>query len=127
MTQVQAHDGPLHCLAVHDTGSLLCLGRDDGTVDLVAVAEGFVTNPHLRADKAKLVGMFERETRRVKVLDNMVKEARIRASMQTAVSSVKAKSRLALGGFESIRNKLSSKHHRNLDNIIFAAERRLTG
>ena len=103
ITQVKAHDGPLHCLAVHDTGSLLCLGRDDGTVDLVAVAEGFVTNPHLRADKAKLVGMFDRETRRVKVLDNMVKEARIRASMQTAVSSVKAKSRLALGGFESIR------------------------
>ena len=96
-------------------------------MDLVAVAEGFVTNPHLRADKAKLVGMFERETRRVKVLDNMVKEARIRASMQTAVSSVKAKSRLALGGFESIRYKLSSNHRRNLDNIIFAAERRLTG
>ena len=127
MSQVQAHDGPLHCLAVHDTGSLLCLGRGDGTVDLVAVAEGLVTNPHLRADKAKLVGMFERETRRVKVLDNMVKEARIRASMQTAVSSVKAKSRLALGGFESIRYKLSSNHRRNLDNIIFAAERRLTG
>ena len=65
----------------------------------------------LKADKANLVTMFDRETRREKVLENMAKEARTRASslaghnkgMKSAVISVKMKSKLANDGWPSLR------------------------
>ena len=65
----------------------------------------------LKADKANLVTMFDRETRREKVLENMAKEARIRTSsladhnkgMKSAVISVKMKSKLAKDGWPSLR------------------------
>ena len=64
-----------------------------------------------KADKANLVTMFDRETRREKVLENMAKEARIRTSsladhnkgMKSAVISVKMKSKLAKDGWPSLR------------------------
>ena len=104
--QVNAHDGSINCLAAHDSGTLVCLGRDDGAVSLVALSDGFVTSPNMKADKANLVTMFDRETRREKVLENMAKEARIRSkteSMKAAVSSIKVKSLLSTGGYEGLR------------------------
>ena len=55
--------------------------------------------------------MFDRETRREKVLENMAKEARIRAAamaeqtkgMKSAVISVKMKSKLAKDGWQDLR------------------------
>ena len=55
--------------------------------------------------------MFDRETRREKVLENMAKEARIRATalaeqtkgMKSAVISVKMKSKLAKEGWQDLR------------------------
>ena len=104
--QVNAHDGSINCLGAHDSGTLVCLGRDDGAVSLVALSDGFVTSPNMKADKANLVTMFDRETRREKVLENMAKEARIRSkteSMKAAVSSIKVKSLLSTGGYEGLR------------------------
>ena len=75
-----------------------------------------------KVDKANLVTMFDRETRREKVLENMAKEARIRASataeqtkgMKTAVISVKMKSKLAKDGWPSLRLTTLSRHHAKL-------------
>ena len=103
---MNAHEGSINCLAAHDSGTLLCLGKDDGAVSLVALSDGFVTSPNMKADKANLVTMFDRETRREKVLENMAKEARIMSkteSMKAAVSSVKVKSLLSKGGYEGLR------------------------
>ena len=71
----------------------------------------------LKADKANLVTMFDRETRREKVLENMAKEARIRASsladhnkgMKSAVISVKMKSKMIKEGFSALKEKVKGK------------------
>ena len=55
--------------------------------------------------------MFDRETRREKVLENLAKEARIKAATQAAKTSgmrgavinVKMRSRLARDGFDDVR------------------------
>ena len=109
--QVNAHDGSINCLAAHDSGTLVCLGRDDGAVSLVALSDGFVTSPNMKADKANLVTMLDRETRREKVLENMAKEARIRAAttaeqtkgMKSAVINVKMKSKIVKDGWPTLR------------------------
>ena len=59
--------------------------------------------------------MFDRETRREKILENMAKEARIRRSatvaehgmksMKSAVIGVKMKSKLAKDGWPAVREK----------------------
>ena len=30
MLEVMAHNGSINCLAVHDNGGLICIGKDDG-------------------------------------------------------------------------------------------------
>ena len=115
-------------MASHDTGSLICLGKDNGTVALMELSDGFVTSPNMRvkynfqcwvkcrlltlkADKANLVTMFDRESRREKVLENMAKEARIRAAttaeqtkgMKSAVINVKMKSKIVKDGWPTLR------------------------
>ena len=59
--------------------------------------------------------MFDRETRREKVLENMAKEARIKASsvtsngMKSAVISVKMKSKMIKEGFSALKEKVKGK------------------
>ena len=37
-------------MASHDTGSLICLGKDNGTVALMELSDGFVTSPNMRVN-----------------------------------------------------------------------------
>ena len=48
LLEVYAHDGSINCMASHDTGSLICLGKDNGTVALMELSDGFVTSPNMR-------------------------------------------------------------------------------
>lgn len=135
MVQVNAHDGSINCMAVHNSGSLLCLGKDDGAAALVELSDGFVYSPNMKVeycqsskhqptdnfvqtDKANLVTMFDRETRREKVLENLAKEARIRKAatdaknngmLRTAVINVKMRSRLAKEGYDTVRERCHGK------------------
>ena len=67
------------------------------------------------SDKSNLVSMFDRETRREKVLENMAKEARIKQAtltgngMKSVVNSFKVQSKLLGKGFENIREKAHKK------------------
>ena len=48
--EVYVHDGSINCMASHDTGSLICLGKDNGTVALMELSDGFVTSPNMRVN-----------------------------------------------------------------------------
>ena len=73
----------------------------------------------IQADKANLVNMFDRETRREKVLENLAKEARIKAAaaeakteagmMRSAVIAVKMKSKFAKHGYDTLRQRAHGK------------------
>ena len=55
MLQVNAHSGSINCLAVHDGGGYVCLGKDDGTVALMELSEGFVTSPNMKVKLLKIM------------------------------------------------------------------------
>ena len=48
LLEVFAHDGSINCMASHETGSLICLGKDNGTVALMELSDGFLTSPNIK-------------------------------------------------------------------------------
>ena len=48
MLEMMAHNGSINCLAVHHNGALICLGKDDGTVALMELSDGFVSSPNMK-------------------------------------------------------------------------------
>ena len=74
--------------------------------------------------------MFDRETRREKVLENMAKEARIRAAamaeqtkgMKSAVISVKMKSKLAKDGWQDLR-LIMGLQNKMISTLLFSEKR----
>ena len=64
--------------------------------------------------------MFDRDTRREKVLENMAKEARIKAAsisskgMKSAVISIKMKSMMVKDGFSGLKQKVQGKTKEDL-------------
>ena len=65
MLEVMAHNGSINCLAVHDNGGLICLGKDDGTVALMELSDGFVSSPNMRVTiklfKKVQIGMTKKD------------------------------------------------------------------
>ncbi|CAF0850563.1 unnamed protein product [Adineta steineri] len=65
---IQVVDEPLHCLRVQEThGRLVACGSQNGTVTLVEVSDNLCTQG--KSEKGLVSGMFDRETRRAKVLE----------------------------------------------------------
>ena len=50
MLEMMAHNGSINSLAVHHNGALICLGKDDGTVALMELSEGFVSSPNMKVN-----------------------------------------------------------------------------
>ena len=75
--------------------------------------------------------MFDRETRREKVLEGLAKEARIQAAsaarqgMKSVVTSVNIQSRLTRHGFEKIKEKVHGKTKKEelVEKLVLQAER----
>ena len=76
------------------------------------------------------MNMFDRETRREKVLENISKEARIRQAtltgngMKSVVNSFKVQGKLCSKGFQNIREKAHKKTHHEevVDTLVEQAE-----
>ena len=124
-------------------------GKDDGTVALIELSDGLVFSPntkvfrtkefdtelqsssHSKQDKVNLNSMFDRETRREKVLEGLAKEARIKAAsliqngMKSVVANVNLQSRLSQTGYEDIRRKAHgrSKKEELVEQLVEQAER----
>ncbi|XP_039285506.1 dynein intermediate chain 3, ciliary [Nilaparvata lugens] len=83
---VKVCDEPLRCLRCHESGQLVAVGNDKGTSFLVEFSENFITTA--KNDKPMLTAMFERESRREKIIEGKMREVRLRGKVQR-VSEVK--------------------------------------
>lgn len=63
-------------LKPHDDGKLLTIGDKKGNVYLLSVSENLVSSGE--KDKSMMVQMFDRETKRERILENRVKEIRLK-------------------------------------------------
>ena len=63
----QVTDEPLHTLKVHESGVLVATGCEGGNVALMELTDGLASAN--RNDKTAVTAMFERETRREKILE----------------------------------------------------------
>lgn len=73
---LQVCDVPLHSLRVQEHGKLVAAGSQDGTTTLLELSEGLYSMA--RNEKNLVTAMFERETRREKILDARQKEIRLK-------------------------------------------------
>ena len=64
---MQVTDEPLHTLKVHESGVLVATGCEGGNVALMELTDGLASAN--RNDKTAVTAMFERETRREKILE----------------------------------------------------------
>ena len=85
----------------------------------------------LQQDKVNLNSMFDRESRREKVLEGLAKEARIKAAslshngMKSLVANVNIQSRLSQAGFEEIRQKAHGRTRKEelVEQLVKQADR----
>uniref|UniRef100_A0A1B6H019 Dynein intermediate chain 3, ciliary n=1 Tax=Cuerna arida TaxID=1464854 RepID=A0A1B6H019_9HEMI len=73
---VKVCDEPLRCLRCHEYGELVAVGNDRGTAYLVEFSENLAVSA--KNDKALLTAMFERESRREKIIEGKMREIRLR-------------------------------------------------
>jgi len=73
---LQVCDVPLHSLRVQEQGRLVACGSKDGTTTLLELSEGLYTLQ--RNEKNLVTNMFERETRREKILDARHREMKLK-------------------------------------------------
>jgi len=73
---IQVCDEALNSLRVHDSGRLVACGSHKGTTTLLELSEGLYTL--LRHEKAAITAMFERETKREKILEARHREMRLK-------------------------------------------------
>jgi len=109
---LQVCDVPLHSLRVQEQGKLVAAGSHDGTTTLLELSEGLYTMA--RNEKNLVTAMFERETRREKILDARQKEIRLKERSKTegskmTVYSVRSSARSQLDSRLSDRNLASAE------------------
>ncbi|KAK5639983.1 hypothetical protein RI129_010794 [Pyrocoelia pectoralis] len=75
-------DEPLSCLRIHEQGRLIAVGTAKGTTSLVQVTENLATSS--KQDKSLLNAMFERETKREKILEARNRELRLKMKAKSA-------------------------------------------
>merc|ERR1712087_984712 len=76
MGSLQVCDLPLQSLRVQEQGRLVACGSKDGTTTLLELSEGLFTLQ--RNEKNLVTAMFERETRREKILDARHREMKLK-------------------------------------------------
>ena len=88
----QIHSGPVHCLAMHEEGSLLCAGQQDGEVSLLGVSD--CLSQVEKEEKSSFLQFLDRETRREKVLECIQKEKLLKEKhnkgMKSAITQIRA-------------------------------------
>ncbi|XP_065066002.1 dynein intermediate chain 3, ciliary-like [Rhopilema esculentum] len=73
---IQVCDEALYSLRVQDQGRLVACGSHDGTTTLLELSDGL--HKMLRNEKSAMTAMFERETRREKILETRHREMRLK-------------------------------------------------
>lgn len=73
---VQICDEAVHCVRVHEQGRLVACGSQNGTLTLLELSDNLCTLQ--RNEKSLVTMMFERETRREKILEARTRELRLK-------------------------------------------------
>ncbi|CAH1794607.1 unnamed protein product [Owenia fusiformis] len=73
---LQVCDEALHSIRVQDQGRLIATGSQSGTTTLLELSDGLCTLQ--RNEKALVTAMFERETRREKILESRHREMKLK-------------------------------------------------
>ncbi|XP_067914809.1 dynein axonemal intermediate chain 2 isoform X1 [Heterodontus francisci] len=73
---IKVCDEPLYSLRIQDNGRLLACGSHQGTTTLLELSSGFCT--YQKNEKALASAMFERETKREKILEARQREMRVK-------------------------------------------------
>ncbi|KAF0294467.1 Dynein intermediate chain 3, ciliary [Amphibalanus amphitrite] len=87
---IQVGDSPLETLRVQEAGALLAAGSADGQITLLELSDTLVNSG--KNDRLVLTAMFERETRREKILEGKNREARLLKKMKEGNSAVSERS-----------------------------------
>lgn len=85
----QVCDEPLHSLRVQDQGRLVACGSHTGTTTLLELSDSLYTLQ--RNEKNLVTAMFERETRREKILDSRHREMKIKERAKSSADGGKDK------------------------------------
>jgi dynein intermediate chain 2 len=73
---IQVCDEPLQCLRVQEQGRLIATGSQSGTLTLLELSDNLCQLQ--RNEKALVTTMFERETRREKILESRNRELKLK-------------------------------------------------
>lgn len=73
---IQVCDEPLQCLRVQEQGRLIATGSQSGTLTLLELSDNL--SQLQRNEKALVTTMFERETRREKILESRNRELKLK-------------------------------------------------
>ncbi|XP_033755651.1 dynein intermediate chain 3, ciliary-like [Pecten maximus] len=84
---LQVCDEPLHSLRVQESGRLIACGSHSGTTTLLELSEGLCTLQ--RNEKNLVTAMFERETRREKILDSRHREMKLKERSKSSADKDK--------------------------------------
>ncbi|CAG5123303.1 unnamed protein product [Candidula unifasciata] len=85
---LQVCDVPLHSLRINESGKWIATGSEDGTTTLLELSESLYTQA--RNERSLVTSIFERETRREKILDARHREIRLKERAKTAGSKHEA-------------------------------------
>lgn len=84
---LQVCDEPLHSLRVQEQGRLIACGSHSGTTTLLELSDGLTTLQ--RNEKNLVTAMFERETRREKILDSRHREMKLKERSKSSADGAK--------------------------------------
>lgn len=73
---IKVCDDAIHGLKCHENGEVVAVGNDVGTTYIIEIAEKLVRAS--KNDKAYLTAMFERESRREKIIEAKLREQRLK-------------------------------------------------
>ncbi|XP_029636674.1 dynein intermediate chain 3, ciliary-like isoform X1 [Octopus sinensis] len=76
---IQVCDEPIHCLKVQEHGHLVACGSSYGTTTLLELSNRFYTMQ--KNEKNIITEIFERETKREKVLESRLREQKLRVKL----------------------------------------------
>lgn len=102
-------DESLDCLRVHEQGRLIACGSHSGTITLLELSDNLCTLQ--RNEKALVTAMFERETRREKILEARNRELKLKEK-ERVKSGVEVSSMFLIHSFKiffKIFNNLKAK------------------
>ncbi|XP_039265047.1 dynein intermediate chain 3, ciliary-like [Styela clava] len=120
---IQVCDEALHSLRVQDNGKIIACGSHTGTTTLLELSEGLWNMQ--KNEKNLINGMFERETKREKILETRQRELRLKERTQSQQGGGEEE-RVAAGGDDEEEQELIDKAEKEFFKAIETEKKAMT-